>query len=179
MDKVLRTAVTTAAIAIAALSLALPAQAGPRSVVGAGLVGFGIGAILGSMMGPPEVYFVPPPPAITDLWSMGRPITTDRWPTGPLTLTGRGPTGPQTPTGLGAMDRRLLTAMAIASIQVPRRRLPATKSGALRPCVQRRQRRAPPRSRRSSKIRMPSSRPCKQRQSASVSNSSPKRTSRV
>ena len=30
--------------------------------MGAGLVGFGIGAILGSMMGPPEVYFVPPPP---------------------------------------------------------------------------------------------------------------------
>jgi hypothetical protein len=25
-------------------------------------VGFGIGAILGGMMGPPEVYFVPPPP---------------------------------------------------------------------------------------------------------------------
>ena len=63
MDKVLRTAVTVAAaIAIAALSLTLPAQAGPRSAVGAGLVGFGIGAILGSMMGPPEVYFVPPPP---------------------------------------------------------------------------------------------------------------------
>jgi hypothetical protein len=61
MDKVLRTAVTAAAIAIAALSLTLPAQAGPRSAVGAGLVGFGIGAILGSMMGPPEVYFVPPP----------------------------------------------------------------------------------------------------------------------
>ena len=62
MDKVLRTAVTAAAIAIAALSLTPPAQAGPRSAVGAGLVGFGIGAILGSMMGPPEVYFVPPPP---------------------------------------------------------------------------------------------------------------------
>ena len=62
MDKVLRTAVTAAAIAIAALSLTLPAQAGPRSAVGAGLVGFGIGAILGSMVGPPEVYFVPPPP---------------------------------------------------------------------------------------------------------------------
>jgi hypothetical protein len=62
MDKVLRTAVTAAAIGIAALSLTLPAQAGPRSAVGAGLVGFGIGAILGSMMGPPEVYFVPPPP---------------------------------------------------------------------------------------------------------------------
>jgi hypothetical protein len=62
MDKVLRTAVTAAAIGIAALSLTLPAQAGPRSAVGAGLVGFGIGAILGSMMGPPDVYFAPPPP---------------------------------------------------------------------------------------------------------------------
>src|SRR5262245_65149882 len=62
MDKVLRTAVTAAAIAIAAQLLPLPAQAGPRSAVGAGLIGFGIGAILGTMMGPPEVYFVPPPP---------------------------------------------------------------------------------------------------------------------
>jgi len=62
MDKILRTAVTAAAIATAALSLTPPAQAGPRSAVGAGLVGFGIGAILGSMMGPPEVYFGPPPP---------------------------------------------------------------------------------------------------------------------
>jgi hypothetical protein len=62
MDKILRTAVTATAIAIAALSLTLPAQAGPRSAVGAGLVGFGIGAILGSMMVPPEVYFGPPPP---------------------------------------------------------------------------------------------------------------------
>jgi hypothetical protein len=62
MDKILRTAVTASAIAIAALSLTLPAQAGPRSAVGAGLVGFGIGAILGSMMGPPEAYFGPPPP---------------------------------------------------------------------------------------------------------------------
>jgi hypothetical protein len=61
MDKILRSAVTAAAIAVAALSLTLSAQAGPRSAVGAGLVGFGIGAILGSMMGPPEVYFVPPP----------------------------------------------------------------------------------------------------------------------
>src|SRR5262245_4131618 len=62
MDKVLRTAVTAAAIAIAAQLLTLPAQAGPRSAVGAGLIGFGIGAMLGTMMGPPEVYFVPPPP---------------------------------------------------------------------------------------------------------------------
>jgi hypothetical protein len=62
MHKVFRTAVAAAAIATAALSLTLPAQAGPRSAVGAGLVGFGIGAILGSMMAPPDVYFGPPPP---------------------------------------------------------------------------------------------------------------------
>jgi hypothetical protein len=62
MDNVLRTAVTAAAIGIAALSLTAPARAGNGSAVGAGLVGFGIGAILGSMMGAPEVYFGPPPP---------------------------------------------------------------------------------------------------------------------
>jgi hypothetical protein len=53
--------IATAAIGLAALSLSSPAKAG-SSDIGAGLVGFGIGAILGSMMGPPEVYFVPPPP---------------------------------------------------------------------------------------------------------------------
>ena len=62
MDKVFRITLTAAAIGIAALSFTAPAQAGNGSAVGAGLVGFGIGAILGSMMGPPEVYFVPPPP---------------------------------------------------------------------------------------------------------------------
>jgi len=61
MHKALRMTIATAAIGIAALSLSQPAQAG-SSDIGAGLVGFGIGAILGSMMGPPEVYFVPPPP---------------------------------------------------------------------------------------------------------------------
>jgi len=61
MHKALRMTVATAAIGIAALSLNQPVQAG-SSDIGAGLVGFGIGAILGSMMGPPEVYFVPPPP---------------------------------------------------------------------------------------------------------------------
>ena len=86
MDKVLRTAVTAAAIAIAALSLTLPAQAGPRSAVGAGLVGFGIGAILGSMMGPPEVYFVPPPPRYYGPVVYGPPHYDGPVPTGPLTL---------------------------------------------------------------------------------------------
>jgi hypothetical protein len=61
MHKAFRMTVATAAIGIAALSPSAPAQAG-SSDIGAGLVGFGIGAILGSMMGPPEVYFVPPPP---------------------------------------------------------------------------------------------------------------------
>lgn len=61
MHKARRLAVTAAAIGIATLSLIQPAKAG-NSDIGAGLVGFGIGAILGSMMGQPEVYFVPPPP---------------------------------------------------------------------------------------------------------------------
>ena len=60
MHKALQMTVA-AAIGIAALSPGAPARAG-NSDIGAGLVGFGIGAILGSMMGPPEVYFVPPPP---------------------------------------------------------------------------------------------------------------------
>jgi hypothetical protein len=61
MRKAVRVTITAAAIGIAVLSLGTPTRAG-SSDIGAGLVGFGIGAILGSMMGPPEVYFVPPPP---------------------------------------------------------------------------------------------------------------------
>jgi hypothetical protein len=61
MGRASRVTVTAASIGIAALSLSVPAHGG-SSDIGAGLVGFGIGAILGSMMGPPEVYFVPPPP---------------------------------------------------------------------------------------------------------------------
>ena len=59
MRKASRMAITATAIGIATLSVGAPAHAG-SSDIGAGLVGFGIGAILGSMMGPPEVYFVPP-----------------------------------------------------------------------------------------------------------------------
>ena len=47
---------------VAALSLTAPAQAGNGSAVGAGLAGFGIGAILGGALAPREVYVVPPPP---------------------------------------------------------------------------------------------------------------------
>lgn len=60
MHKAFRMTVAVA-IGVAAISPTSPARAG-NSDIGAGLVGFGIGAILGSMMGPPEVYFVPPPP---------------------------------------------------------------------------------------------------------------------
>jgi hypothetical protein len=62
MCKAFRITVTTAAIGIAVLSLTAPARAGNGSAVGAGLVGFGIGAILGSVLVTPEVYLIPPPP---------------------------------------------------------------------------------------------------------------------
>lgn len=58
MHKAFGLTAATAAAGLFALSLSAPAQAG-SSDIGAGLVGFGIGAILGSMMGPPEVYFRP------------------------------------------------------------------------------------------------------------------------
>jgi hypothetical protein len=61
MYKALRVTVATA-IGIASLSLTAPAYAGNGSTVGAGLVGFGIGAILGSALTPQVVYVVPPPP---------------------------------------------------------------------------------------------------------------------
>src|SRR5262245_27809396 len=145
MDKVLRTAVTAAAIAIAAQLLTLSAQAGPRSAVGVGLIGFGIGAILGTMMGRLRSISSRRPPTTTDLWSMGCPIMMVQWPTAPLTLTGRGATDRRDRTGLGTMARhRQLIAPALAPIQVPRRRLPATKSGAPRRRVQQRQRRGQP-----------------------------------
>jgi len=62
MLKTIRVTVTTAAIGIAALSLAAPAQAGNGSTIGAGLAGFGIGAIVGSALAPQTVYVAPPPP---------------------------------------------------------------------------------------------------------------------
>jgi hypothetical protein len=64
MCKVLRIAVATATVGIVALSLTVPAQAGNGSAVGAGLVGFGVGAILGSALAPQTVYVAPPPPPV-------------------------------------------------------------------------------------------------------------------
>jgi hypothetical protein len=51
----------TTAIGIAAFSLTAPAHAG-SSEVGAGLAGFGLGAIVGSALAPQTVYVAPPPP---------------------------------------------------------------------------------------------------------------------
>jgi hypothetical protein len=58
------------AIGMAALVLPAPAQAGNGAAVGAGLAGFGIGAIVGSTLAPrpvyvaPPVYYAPPPPPV-------------------------------------------------------------------------------------------------------------------
>jgi hypothetical protein len=48
MNKALRVAAATAAIGITTLSLTAPAHAG-GSAVGAGIIGFGVGALLGSL----------------------------------------------------------------------------------------------------------------------------------
>ena len=64
MRNVLRVTVTTAVIGIGALLLSAQAQAGNGSAVGAGLLGFGVGAIVGSALTPQAVYVAPPPPPV-------------------------------------------------------------------------------------------------------------------
>jgi hypothetical protein len=64
MYEAFRVTMTTAAIAIAAVSLTAPAHAGNGSAVGAGILGFGIGAIVGSAVTPQAVYVAPPPPPV-------------------------------------------------------------------------------------------------------------------
>jgi len=54
--------VTATAAGIALLSLSAPAWAGGGSAVGAGLVGLGVGAVIGSALAPQTVYVAPPPP---------------------------------------------------------------------------------------------------------------------
>lgn len=58
----LKAAAAAALIGTAALALPAPAQAGHGNAVGAGLLGFGIGAVVGSALTPREVYVAPPPP---------------------------------------------------------------------------------------------------------------------
>ena len=69
------------AIALAASLLPAPAEAG-GSTVGAGLVGFGVGAIIGSALAPREVYVVPPPPPPPVYYgpvAYGPPAWTPEW----------------------------------------------------------------------------------------------------
>jgi hypothetical protein len=56
----LKAIAAAAMIGTAALALPAPAEAGRGSNLGAGLLGFGIGAIVGSALTPREVYVVPP-----------------------------------------------------------------------------------------------------------------------
>jgi hypothetical protein len=49
-------------IGATALCAPAPAMAGHGDAWGAGLLGFGVGAIIGSTLAPREVYVVPPPP---------------------------------------------------------------------------------------------------------------------
>ena len=53
---------TATAAGIALLFLSAPAWAGGGSAVGAGLVGLGVGALIGSALAPQTVYVAPPPP---------------------------------------------------------------------------------------------------------------------
>jgi BA14K-like protein len=69
----------TALIGTAALILPLPAEAGNGNAVGAGLLGFGIGAIVGSAIAPREVYVGPPPPAYYGPVAYGPPPWTPEW----------------------------------------------------------------------------------------------------
>src|SRR5215510_14776750 len=54
--------VSIVTMGMAAISLANPAHAGNGSAVGAGLLGFGVGALVGSAVTPQTVYVAPSPP---------------------------------------------------------------------------------------------------------------------
>ena len=76
MHKLIRVTVATAVVGTVALLFTAPAQAGNGSAVGAGLVGLGIGAILGSALTPQAVYVAHPHLTIITTPIMTTPITT-------------------------------------------------------------------------------------------------------
>ena len=73
----LKAIAAAALIGVASLTLPAPAEAGHGyyyhghggNAWGAGLLGFGIGAIVGSALTPREVYVAPPPPAYRAYYS--------------------------------------------------------------------------------------------------------------
>jgi hypothetical protein len=78
----LKAIAAAAMIGLTALTFAAPAEAGRGgSAVGAGLLGFGIGAIVGSALTPREVYVAPPPPPPPAYYraSYGPPPWTEEW----------------------------------------------------------------------------------------------------
>ena len=62
VDRIVRTVAAVALCGACVFGLAAPAGAGHGDAWGAGLLGFGVGAVVGSALGPREVYVVPPPP---------------------------------------------------------------------------------------------------------------------
>jgi len=61
MNRTPLAAIAITAVVSVTISPAI-ANAGNGRAVGAGLLGFGVGAIVGSALTPREVYVVPPPP---------------------------------------------------------------------------------------------------------------------
>ena len=62
MRTMYRVTVAASVIISGALALTGSAHAGNGSAVGAGLLGFGVGAVVGSALAPQTVYVAPPPP---------------------------------------------------------------------------------------------------------------------
>lgn len=62
VNRILKSVAAAALIGAATLGAPAPAEAGNRDAWGAGLLGFGVGAVVGSALTPRDVYVVPPPP---------------------------------------------------------------------------------------------------------------------
>jgi hypothetical protein len=82
VNRTLKTVAAAALIGAGGLVAPAPAEAGNRDAWGAGLLGFGVGAIVGSALTPREVYVVPPPPPPAYYYgpvSYGPPPWTPDW----------------------------------------------------------------------------------------------------
>ena len=81
-NRTLKSIAAAALIGTAALTLPAPAEAGRGNGWGAGLLGFGVGAIVGSALAPREVYVVPDydyEPAYYGPAAYGPPPWTPEW----------------------------------------------------------------------------------------------------